>query len=166
MGKNYGAAIAAHQEALALWRTLNAESADVTIALNCLASAERLAGSYAAAERDYGEALRIAHKINDRDGVATNIGNLAQVAIDRKQWLEAERLAREALVLDEELGRVELVGVDCYRIAVAQLRQGHAGEALPFARRAVEITVRLRTPDLDAAREVLAECEAAVGGSG
>jgi hypothetical protein len=42
------------------------------------------------------------------------------------------------------------------------LRQGRAVEALPHARRAVEIMTKLRTPELEKARQVLAECEAAV----
>ena len=46
------------------------ESEDVAIGLNDLAGAERLSGDYAAAERDYREALRIAKKVNYREGVA------------------------------------------------------------------------------------------------
>ena len=168
MAKDYDAAIVASQEALALWRALNAESVDVAVGLNSLARAEHLAGDHAAAERDYGEALRIARKINYRDGVATYTGNLAELALDREQWPEAERLAREALALAEKLGRAELVGWDCQQIAVALLRQGRPAEALPFARRAVEIMAKLRYSGLDKARQVLAECEAvvSVGGAG
>ena len=67
-------------------RALAPESEDVAIGLNDLAEAERLSGDYAAAERDYREALRIARKINDREGVATYTGNLAELALDREQW--------------------------------------------------------------------------------
>ena len=143
---DYPAAIAAYQEALALWRALDAESVDVAIGLNSLAGAEQLAGDYEAAERDFREALRIAAKINYQDGMAYITGNLAGLALDRGQWAETERLAREALALDEKLGRAELVGSDCYRIAVALLRQGSPAEALPFARRAVEIMDKAARP--------------------
>ncbi|MGB4978399.1 MAG: tetratricopeptide repeat protein, partial [Anaerolineae bacterium] len=142
------------------------ESVDVAIDLNDLASVERLTGDYAEAERDYGEALRIARKVKYQDGMAYIPGNLAELALDREQWPEAERLAREALALAEKLGRAQLVGSDCHRIAKAVLRQGHPAEALPFARRAVEIRTKLRYPDLDRARQVLAECEAVVSVGG
>ena len=79
------------------------------------------------------------------------------------KWPKAERLAREALALSEKLGRAELVGGDCYVIAKALLRQGCPAEALPFARRVVEIMAKLCDPYPDAARGVLAECEAGVG---
>lgn len=163
LAKEYPAAIAAYQEALALRRTLDPESVDVAIGLNSLAVAEQLAGYHAAAERDYSEALRIARKVNYQDGMAGIPGNLAGLALDREQWSEAERLARGALALAEKLGRIQLVGSNCHRIAEAVLRQGRAAEARPFARRAVEILAQLRYRDLDEARELLAECEAAVG---
>jgi hypothetical protein len=68
---------------------------------------------YAAAERDYREALRIAKKIKDDEGTAIYTGNLAALALDREQWAEAETLAREALALAEKVGRQELIASDC-----------------------------------------------------
>jgi tetratricopeptide (TPR) repeat protein len=162
LNKDYAAGIAAFRESLELWRTLQAESVNVAADLNSLAGAEQQSGDYAAAERDYTEALRIARKINHQEMMAGLPGNLAALALNREQWPKAERLAREALPLAEKLGRQELVGLDCYIIAKALLRQGRAADALPHARRAVEIRVKLRHPDLGEARQVLAECEAAV----
>jgi tetratricopeptide (TPR) repeat protein len=161
LARDYPAAIAAYGEALALRRALDPESVDVAAGLNDLAEAERLTGNYAAAARDYREALRIAQKIGAHSGVAVYTGNLAELALDQEEWPEAERLAREALALAEKLGRVDLVGFDYFLVAKALLRRGQPAEALPFARRAVEIMARLRDTDLDAAQAVLAECEAA-----
>lgn len=120
--KDYPAAIASYRETIELRRTLSPESADVARVLNDLAGVERASKDYAAAERDYREALRIARKIDDREGVATYTGNLAALAFDRRDWPTVEKLAREALSLAEAVGRQELIGSNCGRIAQALTR--------------------------------------------
>jgi tetratricopeptide (TPR) repeat protein len=156
---DYPAAIATYREAVELWRTLSIASGNVASGLSDLADAESFSGDLDAAERDYQEALRIARAINYREGVATYTGNLAALALDRKDWPGAEALAREALSLAEKVGRKELIASDCYRLAKALARQGRKPEALPYARRSVEIYTALRSPELEAARKTLAECE-------
>jgi len=128
--------------------------------LDSLASAERSNKDYPAAERDYREALHIA-KIIKNDEYASNFtGNLAELALNREQWAEAESLAREALALSEKVGRQELIALDCHQIAKALLKQNHnLGEALSMSRRAIEIYTRLRHPDLQSAQETLGEIE-------
>ena len=107
--------------------------------------------------------------ITSHEGIATRTGNLAALAIDRKQWAEAESLAREALALDEKVGRQELIASDCHRLAQALLKKSRGAdwqsalqEALSMSRRAVEIYTRLRHPELQSAQETLAEIEKAV----
>ncbi len=158
--KDYPTAIAAYREALEIYRSISPESDDVFIALNDLAEAERANIDYRAAERDYREALRIAKRYNHQEGVAEYTGNLAELALDREQWAEAESLAREALALAEKVGRQELIANDCHSLAKALLKQNkNLEEALSLSRRAVEIYTRLRSPNLQSAQETLAEIE-------
>ena len=75
-------------------------------------------------------------------------GNLADLALDRQDWLAAEALAREALELAEALGRVELIGSDCYLPGqITRTTRLVSQEALPYAHRAVEIYSKLRMPE-------------------
>ncbi len=159
--KDYPAAIAAYRESLALWRSLSAENQNVAIALNALANAERESGDLAASERDFREALRIARAVGYAEGEAYITGNLALLAIDREDWLEAKALAREALLLSEKVGRQELIAHDCRYLAEALMRQGESAEARPYALRAVEIFTRLGVvSDIKVARATLDECDA------
>lgn len=162
--QDYPAAIAAYREVLEIDKAISAESDDVSIDLNSLAGAEQKNKDYAAAERDYREALRIAKKNNHQEGVAAYIGNLAELALGREQWGEAEVLAREALALAEQIGREELVAIDCYRLAQVLRHRVPAApsEAAGLARRAVEIFTRLRFKNLPEAQELLAQIKSEI----
>jgi tetratricopeptide (TPR) repeat protein len=158
LAKNYPAAIAAYREVLRLDRSLSPKSVDVSIDLNALANALRLQGLLDEAETYFREALAIAKDVGYLEGVANFTGSLAALALDRKQWPEAERLASEALKLDEEIGRKELIALDCGRLAKALVRQRRGGEGIDHAERAVAIYTELRSPDLAWAQAVLNEC--------
>ena len=120
---------------------------------------EHLFGNLGAAERHQREALRIAIAVGYSEGVAISIGDLAYLALDRKDWQGAETLARKALPLSENVGRQELIAADSLRLALALVPQGKRSEALPHALRAVEIFNRLGSPELEEARATLAKCE-------
>ena len=141
--KEYPAAITSHRESLELQRSLAAESEDVAMCLNDLATAEHEGGNSVASENYLREALRVARAVGHDESVANYTGNLAGLAIARKDWPAAETLAREALPLSEAIHRHELVAYDNLRLAYALVRQGKAAEARPHAWRAVEIFTRL-----------------------
>ncbi len=161
---DYSAAIAAFRESLNLRRSLSAKSVDVAIALNDLAGAEWDSGDLVTAERDYREALRVAHVVRYIEGKTYITGNLAGLALERKDWSEAEALAREALSLSEQIGRQEEIGRNCHRLANSLMRQGKSAEAQPYAQRSVEIYTRLGHPELEDARAILRECESETSG--
>lgn len=160
---DYPRAIAAFREAVELFRTSSPEkSGDLAAALESLAGAEKLSGYLDDAERDYREALQIskdARERDGRDGVASSTGNLAALALDRKNWSSAEALAYEALTLSEKVGSKELIASNCQRLAKALAKQERKPEALSHVLRAIEIFTELRSPKLEEARETLAECE-------
>ena len=163
LNKDYSAAIAAYSDVVEIHRSISPESRDVAISLNDLSSAKKANSDYAAAEQDLREAQKIA-KINKNIVlVAAYTGNLAALALDREQWAEAETLAREALPLSEEVGRQELIAIDCHRLAKALLEQNKSlDEGLSLCRRAVEIFTLLHHPELQEAQEMLAEIEGAM----
>ncbi len=159
LAKDYPAAIASFRDVLGLHRSRSPKSIDVAIGLNDLADALRVAGQFDEAETHYREALAIATALPYPEAVANHTGNLAQLALDREQWVEAEHLARQALKLSEAVGRKELIARDCRRLAKALARQNCGGEGRGNAERAVAIFTELRSPDLAEAQAVLAECQ-------
>ena len=130
--------------------------------LNSLAIAKQPAGKLIAAEADYRAALLLAQKLNFREGIAIYTGNLAELALKNKDFLQAEELARLALPISVAIGRQELIADHNHKLAAALHDQQKSSAALPHARIAVEIFSRLAAPNLAEAQATLAACEAAI----
>lgn len=135
---------------------------DFVLGLIFLGIAEQCSGNLEDAEVHAHEAMIASRRIGFVRGQAGAAGNLSELALARKEWVDAEELARQALPLSETLSRSELIAANCRRLAMALVRQDRKPEAFSYAQRAVRILTALRSPDLEMAREILAECEAAV----
>jgi class 3 adenylate cyclase/tetratricopeptide (TPR) repeat protein len=158
-GEDYNAAIAAHREALDLFRVDPDCCHAVVHRLISIASCQYRSRDWEDAEQGYRDALSAARSIEYENGIGGATGLLAELALRRQEWSTAESLAREALLMGEKIGRQEMIGRNCHRLAQALARQDRKPEATPHARRAVEIFTVLRLPDLEQTRRVLAECE-------
>lgn len=157
LNKDYSAAVTAYREAVELDLLRGRETHDVALGLNCLAGAEMLSGDLDAAEHHYREALRIDHAVGNQQGIAIVTGNLAELALARQDWAVAETLAREALLLAEGIGRLELIATDSQHLAKALVAQERTEEAIPHMQCAVDIFTRLGSPDVIEAISLLAE---------
>lgn len=157
--KDYPAALEATQRALDIFNALSSDSSSVSMAVNMLAEIKRAQGNFTDAERDYREALRIAKRINYKEGVAYYNFNLAELALDREDWKSAETAAREMIDWAEKVGQQEMEGKCCRILAKALARQSKQQEGLAFARRSVGIFRQLRiASELEQAQAQLEEC--------
>jgi tetratricopeptide (TPR) repeat protein len=159
LARDYDAAIDAYRECLDVRRSLNPESREVAMVLIDLAAAEQASNDFDAAERGYREALGIVQALDDAQGVALTSAHLASLALARKNWVAAEAVARDALSLSEKIGAREAIAANCRYLAEALVRQNRKPDALPYARRAVDIFAQLASPEVADARQILAECE-------
>jgi len=156
---NLGEAISAYREYIELWRASGPENEQLALGLNDLATIERENGDLDAAERDCSEALRIARSLDNEEGVAIFTCHLAAVCADRLDWPKAEALIREALGLSDKLGYQGLIAAGCAFLAHILVQQNKKIEARPYAERAVDIYIRLGSPELIKVRALLAQCE-------
>ena len=160
--KDYAAACSVLAQALALDRTLAAESRDVAIGLSSLAISQKASGELVAAKASYNEGLRISQKINDSEGIGIFSGNLADLALQQQDWPTAAKLAAQALQLAGDIGRQELIAWNHSTLAEAMLAQQQPATALPHAQQAVAIYARLTSPSLAYAQATLAKCQQAL----
>lgn len=132
LNKDYPAAIAAYREVVGLYRSLSPESEDVALALNSLATAEKQSGDLTAAERDYREALRVARAVSDAEGVTIYTGNLAGLALERKDWPGGRGLSPRgtAPVQKSRSPRINRRELPPYRVGLGAAGEGRGGPTL------------------------------------
>ena len=160
MQQDYPAALADARAAVELARSWKAESKEVVVGLNTIARIESALQDFPAAERDYRAAISMARALGDHESIAICLSNLAELALDRKDWLGAEALARESLPLADQLGHDALFARSTCRLAQALVRQGRRAEALIEAQEAEVLFIKLGAPDLEVAQAIIKECQA------
>jgi tetratricopeptide (TPR) repeat protein len=157
---DYEAAISAHRQALDLVRELGTEHVFLSAVLTGLARAEDGSGNSVDAEQHYREALALVRTENSLDGIATCVGNLADMMIRKRDWKQAETFAREGLSIAEKVGRQQLVAANDLNLARALIQQEKHEEALPHAQRALLLFEQMDIePYLTLARRTFAACE-------
>jgi tetratricopeptide (TPR) repeat protein len=152
--KDYDEAERLYQDALAVRRDLGLDK-DVALVLNNLGGLARERQEYDTAERYYREALDLARKTDYAEQQMDCIGNLGDLALGREQWAEARQWCEQALVLAQEVGHLELIGSDKYRLARVWEAEGRADLALPLAQEALKIGERLQHQNLAVTRKLV-----------
>jgi tetratricopeptide (TPR) repeat protein len=154
---NLDAAIDAYDQVVSLAPSGFPGSRRLSVALRYLADCLRLRGEFKKAERCLRESRSNATEIFDAESVAAATGMLAQLALDQRQWEDAEQLAREAL---DSFRDFDLRGpaIQSMRLAEALARQGRGIEGRPRAEYAVATLTNLRAKELAQAQAALAAC--------
>jgi tetratricopeptide (TPR) repeat protein len=155
---NWALAQEAFETALSINRSLNVSGSDLAMSLNDVAAVQQQCKQFEAAKKNFEEAVATAQASGSLWDIATYTSNLANLAIDREQWGEAKDRARTALALAETPGDQDLLAATCCHLSRAVLHQGQPEAGRLFAQRAVDIYERLRSPNIDHARQVLAAC--------
>jgi tetratricopeptide (TPR) repeat protein len=156
-----------YQNALAIHRDLKSEK-DVAIALGDLGNIAYKRKHYDAAEQHYREALRLNgkdQKMESKEGMATQYGNLGLLALDRQRWTEAHEWFEKGLLLAREVGPQSLIAQGAYNLACVHKEEGRPDLALPLAQEALAIRERSRDMNVEVTRGLVDRLRKAVGGS-
>jgi DNA-binding SARP family transcriptional activator/tetratricopeptide (TPR) repeat protein len=100
------------------------------LAISGLALVDSLNGDYDAALTRYGRAVRVFREIEDLVSEAYTLKSMAQICADRRQYVTAERMLDDALLITGKLGTPRLTAQVTYALAELQLRRGRAEPAV------------------------------------
>jgi tetratricopeptide (TPR) repeat protein len=152
-------ALDAYRDMIKLARRLSPGGRRLSATLQVTANCLQELGQLEEAETYAREALAIARKDSDHIEISGVTGTLSQIALDREQWVEAERLARKGLSISERVQDILGIAIQSRNLAEALARQNRGTEGLRHAEYAVRILTTLRSRRVDKARATLARCQ-------
>jgi hypothetical protein len=136
---DYPKAEDAYNKSLPLLKTAPSARAEYATTLECLAALYLIYGHIDDAERISKQALAVREKLGDPAEIGLSQIHLANIAIDRRQFKKAERIALLGLERMESSSRPPRVGMLTGLITVAYARclRGDNGEGLMTAQQAL-----------------------------
>jgi tetratricopeptide (TPR) repeat protein len=126
------------EEELAAYRKANARFDEMRV-LNAIGIARMDAGDARLAQRDFEEALKIAHQIGHRSWEGAALGNLGLVYADLGDARKAIEFHKQALVIDRETGDRHGEGQDLGNLGLAYAALGDARKAIEFYEQQLKI---------------------------
>lgn len=157
---DYASAKATYTELLRVTQIKTSNVKSTGHALAALAETERLLGELERAEQHFNEALEIDKNNHDAEGTAAVLGRMAELALMKQDWSNAQQLAEDALARSEHLHRLDYIGANCQRLALALAQQKQHQLGQDFAQRAVQIFTQLSmTEQLQQAQATLTLCQ-------
>ncbi|HNQ82945.1 MAG TPA: tetratricopeptide repeat protein [Bacteroidales bacterium] len=100
----------------------------------------------------YQKALNIAREINQKDEIAANLANIAQLKTLQGFYEEAMLYMEEALAFDKESGDESIIAIDLNTIGRIYESMGMYAQAVSYLEQALEIDLRLKNEDKVAIR--------------
>jgi tetratricopeptide (TPR) repeat protein len=141
-------AITAGEESVRIFGLLG-RTKDYACALNALGVTLRLAGDAARSKQLSGEALVVAREVGNREYEADYTGNLADLPLDRGDWDAARVQAQEALELSSEIGRIELVARNHFRLSRIEYGARNSAKAAAHGASAFQLYTQLGMPQAE-----------------
>jgi tetratricopeptide (TPR) repeat protein/energy-coupling factor transporter ATP-binding protein EcfA2 len=117
-------------------------------------------GEWAEAQRYYEKTLEISQALGDQYSISTALHQLAMLAEDQGEFGEAWRLYEESLEIKQKLGDQIGIALTLHNLGLLTEKEGDKAEAARLLREALSIFERLKSPDAEKARRILARVEA------
>ena len=104
----------------------------------------------AAAEALFGQALKLADRVNDRELAARVLGNLTSIYVESGRSAQAEPYVRRQIAIAREVGDSTSEILGCFNLAILLYSRGVEEEAIGLAARAAEVAARANQPRFEA----------------